>query len=398
MKSDKKVSISIFILCILFFQIGALFCMNDVIFPIVKEQFQLTFVQTTMIQLIFYAVYIPFPLLIEKIVSKFGYIFSLKIGILFCFLGSATFGLLNFEHTFLVILASLFLLSFGIVVMNTAAMPYTALIGNENLAQFRTNLVQVFSRLGYSAAPLAANYLIFLPGNFGGLDKPYLLLSVFFMIILVLIFTFKLPDPHTIEIQNLPFKAQFNKMMQIPHLYFGVIAMFFYLGAEAGTASFFMNYLMDKNIASFSIEKATLYLTYYNVASTVMGFIGLGLIKYFPANRVLALFGIIMIILLSICITMQSDYIPMVLVSVGGFLSIMFPTVYGLAIRNLGNFSSFGAAWVSMAIAGGAFFPVIQGYIADNFGVRLSYSIPAICVGYVVVYAMFLSKVKVKST
>ena len=189
--------------------------------------------------------------------------------------------------------------------------------------------------------------------------------------------------------EKIPFGLILKKAFGIRHLAWGAVAMFFYVGAEACTASFFINYFTEQNL---TIDHATVYLTWYNVVAGIAGFAGIYLLKVFAAHRVVSIFSIILIILY-IGVSIQPAYFsPYGMIIIGIFIAIMFPTIYGLAIEGLGEFTSHGAALVSFAIVGGAVFPPLQGLIADQYGVMVSYLIPCFCFCVILVYSLFFSK------
>ncbi len=141
--------------------------------------------------------------------------------------------------------------------------------------------------------------------------------------------------------------------------------MFFYVGAEACTAGFFINYLKDQSIAGFSTDKAGDYLSYYYIVATIVGFLSIYLFRFFSAGKLVAVFGTGMVLLLLLCSLSHSSLNPYYMVGLGVFISILFPTVFSLGIERLGDFTEKGSALMNIAIVGGAVFPPIQGLVAD---------------------------------
>ena len=175
------------------------------------------------------------------------------------------------------------------------------------------------------------------------------------------------------------------------HLFYGFFAMFFYMGAEACTCGFFISYL--KSVMGFTDHQAAQYLTLYYIFTAVMGILGVVMLKYVKAHKLLGLFGVGMVILFALIIAFNSGFNEYLLAGLGLFLSIMFPTIFGLAIENIGNFTGKGSALLNFAIVGGSVFPPIQGMIADHHGVQLSYIIPMVCIVMVTIYAFFFTRI-----
>jgi len=161
------------------------------------------------------------------------------------------------------------------------------------------------------------------------------------------------------------------------------------MGAETGTAGFFINYLRDSSIAGFSVEQATRFLTYYYIASAVFSFAGILLLQFVSAGKIIAFFGTAMVLLYLLTALTTSLYNPYYLLGIGAFISILFATIFSLGIEGAGKYTEKGSALLNMAIVGGAVFPPLQGMLADFKGVQISYLIPCFCVVMVVMYGIF---------
>ena len=167
--------------------------------------------------------------------------------------------------------------------------------------------------------------------------------------------------------------------------------MFFYMGAEASTCGFFIPYL--KSFLGYTDTTAASYLTLYYIFTAVMGILGVVLLKYVHAHKLLGFFGLGMIALFMVIIHTNTGYNEYLLAGLGLFLSIMFPTIFSLAIEDIGSFTGKGSALINFAFIGGSIIPPIQGMIADNHGVQVSYIIPMICIVMVTIYAFFFTRI-----
>ncbi|KPK86935.1 MAG: hypothetical protein AMS27_03995 [Bacteroides sp. SM23_62_1] len=364
--------------------------MNDILLPSLINHFKLNYTQATMIQFTFYLTYVIFPLPIAWMIHKYGYKVSLIVALLVCSTGCSLFIPAKFLDSFIIVLIAIFTLSTGITVVNVAANPFITLLGDKEGAHIRMNFVQVFSRAGYASTPLIATSLIY--SNTGEIrfHFPYMLLAACIFIIAVLVYFSQMPSLKAEKEEKFSVPGLFKESIQYRHLFFGVIAMFFYVGAEACTAGFFIPYL--RSVLGFTDSEAARYLTLYYVFAAGMGLMAVIILRYVKAHKMVGLFGISMIICFLICIFLNTGYNEYILACLGLFLSIMFPTLFSLAIEEVGAFAAKGSALLNFAIVGGSMFPPIQGMIADRFGVNVSYAVPCFCFVIITLYAFFFTK------
>lgn len=377
---------SIWLLAFVFFVVGALFCMNDVIFPYAKDYFGLSYFQATLIQLTFYFVYLPFPFWVSRLVDKYGYKLSVVSAIVITVTGCLTFYISYIFSSFSVLLGAIFIISTGIMILNVAANPYATLLGPPEQSQLRINFVQVFSRIGYAITPVLGNYLVGTSTNDQPLIYlPYLLLAIVFVVLLFAMKLLNMPSYKDENIDNSSFSSIIKKAFTIKQLYWGALAMFFYVGAEACTASFFINYCLETKA---NMSEAGIYLSWYYILAGVGGFAAIYILKYVSAGKVIGVFSGIIVMLVIMVIVNPSYLFPFPMILIGFFLAALFPTIFGMAIEGLGGFTNQGSALVSIAIAGGALFPPLQGLLADNFSVHFSYIVPAFCFLMISIYGI----------
>jgi len=368
--------------------------MNDILLPSLIQYFKLNYTQATLIQVSFYITYIIFPLPIAWMIHRYGYRVSLLVALVTCSLGCALFLPAKLYDSYFFVLAAIFTLSAGMTVLNVAANPFITLLGKPEGAHIRMNLVQVFSRIGYAATPLVASLLIYKSSGEIQFHFPYLLLAIMILVIAVFVYFSKMPTFKAEKEDKFSVPQIFKESFKHRHLFFGVIAMFFYVGAEASTAGFFIPYLKDT--LGFSETEAAKYLTLYYIFAAAMGLAAVFMLRFVKAYKLVGVFGILMIICYLVIIFLKTGYNEYVLASLGLFLSIMFPTIFSLAIEDIGSFAGKGSALLNFAIVGGAVFPPLQGMIADKFSVQHSYFIPAICFVVIVIYAFYFSKIPLK--
>lgn len=377
------------LLSLVFLMVGSLFCMNDILFPSLITSFKLNYTQATLIQVSFYLTYIVFPIPIAWMIHTYGYKVSLLVAVLSCATGCGIFLPAKYLDSYPLVLLAIFIISTGITIINVAANPFATLLGEPEGAHQRINFVQVFSRVGYAATPLLATALIYDKTSGVRFDLPYLFLALCLLIIGIIMFFSNLPSMRMKVEEKFTVKGILKEARSFRHLFYGVFAMFFYLGAEACTAGFFIPYL--KSVLGFDDHRAAGFLTLYYIFTAVMGMMAVFILKYIRASKLVALYGFGMILLYIICIAFNTGYNEYFLAGLGLFLSIMFPTIFSLAIKDIGAFTGKGSALLNFALVGGSVFPPLQGLIADAHGVKISYIIPLICFVMITIYALFFT-------
>ena len=375
--------------CIFLFT-GAIICMNDILLPSLKNYFQLSFLQASLVQQCFFVVYLLFPIPIAWFIARKGYRNALGTALLTCSIGALLFLPAYWLSSFVLSLLSVFVISLGVALVNVAANPLAALLGKPEGAHVRVNLVQLFSRIGYSVTPVAATRLIYTETKDIRFHLPYLVIGIGTLVFAVLIFRSRLPDRKPELQTGFSLASILKDAKKYPYLVGGAIAMFFYMGAEAGTAGFMTSYLQE--VAGMPTEKSADFLSYYYVASTITCVVGIFLLHYFRAARLLTLFSLGMILMYVLAIFTRSGWNPVWIIGMGVFISIVFPSIFSLSIVDLGDFTEKGSALINTTIVGGAVFPPLQGLLADGSSVRWSYLVPLACFVVVLWYGWYCSR------
>ncbi|MEO6843802.1 MAG: MFS transporter [Ginsengibacter sp.] len=375
MSSKNRTYLLLF--CIIFFNVGIMFCMNDILFPILKEYFKLSFLETTLIQVSFYAVYVIWPLPIAKSVEKYGYKKNIFAFLIFCLTGCLLFIPAFYLKSYPLVLLSIFTLSTGITIANVVANPYVTLLGDPAKSHMRLNLVQAMSRVGYAITPIFASSIIYLTSaTEPSFHFPYLVLSVMLLVTIGVLFAGNIPDIKTTQSSKITLITIVREAKFHRRLLFGVVTLFFYMGVESCTAGFYISYFLEK---SYSQAQAATGLTLYYVLAASFALLGAYLLTRFSAGKILTFFGIGMAICLVLTMLSLPHVSVVALTLAGGFLSVMFPTIFSLSIEGVGSFTEKGSVLLNFAIVGGAIFPPLQGLIADSFGISVSYVVPLTC-------------------
>jgi FHS family L-fucose permease-like MFS transporter len=309
-----------------------------------------------------------------------------------------------------VTLTMLFVIASGITLLQVAANPYVAVVGKPETASSRLNLVQAMNSAGTMLAPLFGAYLI-LGRSKGGTATagtvlteaerladaqsvilPYALVAVVLVVLAVIIAKFPLPAMGAASSRAAKEDRKHLSLWKHRNLVFGVPAIFIYLIAEIGVANLFVNFVSQPDIANLTHEQAGQYLTFLWGGMMVGRFIGSAVMQKIDAALVLAAVSIGAFVVMMVTVFATGPAAMWSLILVGLFHSIMFPTIFTLGIKGLGPLTEEGSGLLIMAIAGGALV-VVQGWIADHYGLQTSFLLTAACELYILFYALWGSKV-----
>ncbi|MGO3421461.1 MAG: sugar MFS transporter [Pseudoalteromonas distincta] len=399
---DKNYSFALTSLTTLFFMWGFITCLNDILIPHLKAVFNLTYVQAMLVQFCFFGAYFLMSLPSGYIVKKVGYKKGIVIGLLIAAVGCILFYPAASLHSYPVFLFALFVLASGITLLQVSANPYVSLLGSPKTASSRLTLTQAFNALGTTVAPSFGALLIldsaseaFLTPaqNAESVQLPYLLLAAMLILLAGIFAWLKLPDIMSEQ------KAEAEKSeaiegsaWQYRHLVLGAVGIFMYVGAEVAIGSFLVSFLAQENIAGLKENVAAHYITYYFGGAMVGRFIGAAVMQKLPAGKVLGFNATMAIILVIIAMSTSGQLAMWSILLVGLFNSIMFPTIFSLALNGLGKHTAQGSGILCLAIVGGAIVPLLQGVLADSVGVQLSYVLPILCYIFIVFYGLRGSK------
>jgi FHS family L-fucose permease-like MFS transporter len=399
------------VLSTLFFMWGFITCLNDIIIPHLKAVFDLNYAQAMMIQFAFFTAYFVVSLPSSQIVRRVGYKNGIIIGLVVVGVGCLAFYPAAAVRSYAIFLLALFILAAGITLLQVAANPFVAILGKPETASARLTLTQALNSLGTTLAPLFGSALILstvaksaeeLKGmapaareayrlaEAASVQKPYVGLAVALFILAGAIAWSKLPKISARdEVAGQEGEADGPKSaFGYRHLMLGALAIFVYVGGEVAIGSFLVNYLKEPVIAGLPEKIGATYLPYYWGGAMVGRFLGTPLLRYFRPGRVLALFASIACVLVLTTMITSGLVAMWSVLAVGLFNSIMFPTIFTLAIARLGKHTSQGSGILCMAIVGGALIPVIQGAIADRIGIHHCFIIPALCYLYILWYGL----------
>ena len=372
----------------LFFIWGFLTSLNDILIPHLKAEFDLNYTQAMLIQFCFFAAYFIVSPFAGKLVEKIGYRKGVVAGLLVMAFGSVLFYPAADLKIYALFLVALFVLAGGITVLQVSANPYVAVLGPSRTAASRLNLSQAINSLGHTLGPVFGASLI-LAGTAGAeaVQLPYLILAGIMIAVAAVFFFLRLPVIKDVEDAESAAHTSDSIWNHKP-LLFGVLAIFLYVGAEVSIGGFLVNYFTTEEIGGLSEEFAGRMVSYYWGAAMIGRFFGAAVMRYVQPAAMLAFNGLAAIILIMVTMTTSGHFAMWSILAVGFFNSIMFPTVFTLAIKGLGPLTGRGSGLLCQAIVGGAVLPMLQGVAADAVGIQLSFAVPAFCYAYIIWYAL----------
>ena len=396
---NKDYTFALTSLTSLFFMWGFITCLNDILIPHLKGIFDLSYSQAMLVQFCFFGAYFIVSIPAGKIVKKLGFQKGIMLGLIVAALGCFAFYPAAAMHSYPVFLMALFILASGITVLQVSANPYVSILGDSKTASSRLNMTQAFNSLGTTVAPFFGAYLILdqvtdsmsVAQQAESVQMPYVLLAGLLLLLAAIFSYIKLPVVEHKE--ALEEKIIVNgSAWQYRHLVLGAIGIFVYVGAEVSIGSFLVSFLNDPNIASLEESQAAKYIAYYWGGAMVGRFIGAAVMQKLAAGKVLAFSAALAIVLIVITIFASGQLAMWAILLVGLFNSIMFPTIFSLAINGLGQHTSQGSGILCLAIVGGAILPLIQGVLADSIGLQNSFFLPIICYIFITYYGLSGSK------
>jgi len=399
------------LLASLFFMWGFITVINNTLLPHLRSVFDLTYTQTTWIESVWFIAYFIASIPSARLIERIGYKYSMVVGLLIMAFGALLMIPAARIPSYGVVLTALFIIAAGITLLQVAANPYVAVIGPAESASSRLNLVQAFNSMGTTFAPLFGGYLILsrsASGNVEGgaavltmeqrladaqsVQLPYFIVAMVLVVLAIVIARYKLPDLDAATRRLDAAERKNHSLWKHRNLLLGIPAIFIYLIAEIGVSNLFINFVSAPEIGNLTHTQASNYLFLLWGGMMVGRFVGSQLMRKFAAENVLAWAATGAFIVMMLTVFASGKLAMWSLISVGLFHSIMFPTIFTLGIRGLGPLTEEGSGLLIMAIAGGALV-VVQGRLADMFGLQASFLLTAVCELYVLFYALWGCKV-----
>lgn len=395
----------------LFFMFGFITCLNDILVPHLKALFDLDYARASLVQFCFFGAYFLMSLPAGRILSKLGYKGGAVVGLIATGVGCLLFYPAATQQSYALFLFGLFVLASGVTMIQVAVNPYIAMLGPQKTSSVRLNLAQAFNSLGTTLAPLLGAFFILAvavktPSDLAAMtpdavalyrveqasavQMPYVILALVLFVLAAVVGLSRLPR-FNVASDNVSIFAK-DGALKSRRLVLGTIAIFAYVGAEVAIGSYLINFLGLKEIWGLTEAVAGSYVALYWGGAMVGRFIGSAALKKIAPAKVLMFNAAIAAALVVLAVATTGSVAAWSLIAVGLFNSIMFPTIFTLAIEGLGEKTPQGSAVLCMAIVGGALIPVVQGFMADSMGLHISLLIPVVCYAFIFVYSRMTAK------
>lgn len=371
----------------LFFLWGFAHSILDVLNKHFQDAFTMNKTRSALVQAVVYGGYFIMALPAGRIIRRFGYRTGVSTGLLLYGIGALMFIPGSYINSFEFFLLSLFIIGCGLTCLETAANPYVTVLGPSDSAERRINISQSFNGLGWILGPLVGGLCVL--GDNSNIALPYAVIGVVVLLVFFVFLRLPLPEIESSELGDdaLQQRARRTRLFSHPHFLFGLTALFCYVAAQTGINSFFINYADES--AGVPKEEAAMWLGLLGMGLFMAGrMVGSYLMKYLSPERLLAYFGVgaslSMLVIMLVAGRMGFYFFFLCFLCE----SIMFPTIFALAIRGLGEHTKTASSLLIMCIVGGAVAPVIMGAIADySHNMALSFVIPLICFVIICCYA-----------
>ena len=396
----------------LFFMWGFVHNLDPILIPHLKKSFSLNILQSSLVDSSVFIAYLLMAIPAGILMEKFGYKSAIICGLLLFALGSFLFIPAANTQQYLFFLGALFIIACGLTILETAANPYVSLLGDPSTATRRLNFAQSFNGLAATLAPIIGARIILTKGypdeelntmsesarqlalasEASSVKVPYFILGSIILAVAIIFYFTHLPEIEETDEKN-ESRNVFHALRH-KHLSWAVAAQFFYVGVQVCVFSFFILYAVD--VAGFDKVLAADYLGWgCGVAFMTGRFIGVFLMKFIKPERLLAIYSIICIFLSLFAILAEGLVAIYSVIGIAFFMSIMFPTIFSLGIKGLGNDTKFGSSLIVMSIVGGAILPPVFGYISDiTDNIQYGNIVSLVCFIVILVFALKGHKIK----
>jgi FHS family L-fucose permease-like MFS transporter len=413
--SSNSTKFAFIMITSLFFMWGFVHNLDPILIPHLKKSFSLSTLQSSLVDSAVFIAYFVMALPAGFIMKKYGYKTGIITGLSLFAIGSFLFIPAANTQQYTFFLAALFIIACGLTILETAANPYASLLGDPSTATQRLNFAQSFNGLAATVAPIIGARIILTEGNSeealnamdatarqialaseaASVKTPYFILGCIIVLIAVIFAFIKLPAIKE-EGETAPGKSILHTLRH-KHLLGAVVAQFFYVGAQVCVFSFFILFAVKSS--GIDKIKAADYLGWgCGMAFMVGRFVGTFVMKYIAPPKLLAFYSFISVVLCIVAITTEGMIPVYAVIGVAFFMSIMFPTIFSLGIKDLGSDTELGSSLIIMSIVGGALLPPVLGYISDvTQNIQLGYIVPLVCFAVVFWFGWKGHKVKAVS-
>ena len=395
----------------LFFFWGFVHNLDPILIPHLRKAFNLTDLQSSLVDSAVFIAYFVMALPAGFVMRKYGYKAGIMVGLILFGIGSILFVPAADSLQYIYFLGALFIIACGLTFLETAANPYVTILGPAESATKRLNFSQSFNGLAAFIAPAFVGPLIlsdksytqeqveamapavknaYIVSEAASVKMPYLVLGLIILAVAVIFFFTKMPDVKEESTEGSD-GASFGGALKSIRLRWGILAQFFYVGAQVCVGSFFIK--MATTSAGIDEDSAAKFLGFFGLAFMLGRFFGTFLMQYINPRKLLIIYTIINIALTIIAITGSGMLVVYSLIAIAFFMSIMFPTIFSMGIDGLGQNTKIGSSLIVMSIVGGAFLPPVLGIISDaTANIQYGYSVPLVCFLVILLFAFNVHK------
>ena len=395
--TSHKTSVALVLVITLFFLWALTSNLLPTLIPHLKKACQLDDLQSAFIDSAYWVAYFVMAIPAALIMRKYSYKTGIICGLVIAAIGAACFYPAAEIRQFGVFLGALFLMASGMTFLETAANPYITVLGNPETSSQRLNFAQAFNGLGAFVSAFFLNKIIlsgidytpeqlnamkpaalqnYLSTEAHRVQMPYLAIAGVLLIVAFLFIITKLP--HVPEEKTASFKIDVT-VFKHKHFLNSVVAQFFYVGAQVCISSFFIRYTKYTSGMSEADVTNHHYLGYLLLCFMIGRYVGTFLMTKIKPQHLLTFYSACNILLLAYCVFIGGKFGLYAMMGVEFFMSIMFPTIFALGIKDLGNQTKIGSSFMVMSIVGGALVPLALGYISRNANIQIAYVVPLIC-------------------
>lgn len=392
----QKTRPALFGMMLAFFVIGYMSAFNDILMPDFRITFDLTYFQMTFVSFSFFIAYgvLSFPM--GKITESIGFRWGIVVGFLLNILGCLTMLIAIEVHQFFILLSAIFIIAAGVVMLLVSAMPFTSLLGNARTSSARLSFVEVFHSLGSTVAPLIGGWAVFhaLSKAVASSADPHVLsvhlqhIYVIMMLVLVVLVAVVVSLPMPLVKTHVDEPAQTGKAIFNRAVVFCAIVLFLYVGAEVTIGGFMISDSLAVKSVHLTPIEASKYVSLYWFLLLIGRLLGSFLLRYIETTLLITLSVVGAIMMVSLSFMLTGILVVQALVAVGLFNAILFPCLYSTGLGAAKKHEAMASGVLAIGITGGAFIPIFQGYIADEYTLRVSYVVPLACFVLILFYSL----------
>lgn len=404
---------------------GFITVLVDSLIPRLREIFELSYGQAGLVQFAFFIAYGLISIPAGYLLSRIGYRKGMLVGLATMGVGCLLFWPAASMRLFPLFLFGYFVLAGGMTILQVAANPYVSVLGPEKTASSRLILSQAFNSLGTAIAPIVgaifilsdkikstdeiqalteSDKLSYFASEASAVKMPFIILACSLLMLALFIAFFKLP-----KVLEKATTGGYGEALKNKKLLLGALGIFVYVGAEVAIGSYLVNYFLDMDMANMIKGNETMggissrllgkdlagvdakgivaaFVMFYWTGAMIGRFIGSVLTRMIAPGKVLAFFGLGAITMILISMSTTGFAAMWSILAVGLFNSIMFPTIFAIAIEELGDLKPQGSGILCTAICGGAFIPPAYGFLADSVGFKMGYILVILCYAYILYY------------